>query len=249
MNFPRKEKTNPFAGAGWQVWGGVVRWPVFWKPEKKAAKRRSEMSGQESIRAAAERVAASHGLEIVDLEMVGPAKERTLRVYLERNAVGRAAWKAQLEADLASGKTEELPERLVAGVVNADQLACMTHEECAEFSRDFGVLLDVEDLVADGEYVLEASSPGLDRKLNRADDFQRFSGCLAKVQTYEAIRNNRHWQGRLTAFSERGSEGQGASITLDLTAVKQNSKSRKTGVSTVEIALSNIEKAHLVPEF
>ncbi len=37
-------------------------------------------------------------------------------------------------------------------------------------------------------------------------------------------------------------------ITLDLNAVKQNSKTRKTGVNTVEIALSNIEKAQLVPE-
>jgi ribosome maturation factor RimP len=62
-----------------------------------------------------------------------------------------------------------------------------------------------------------------------------------KVQTFEAIRNNRHWQGRLT-----GSDGK--TITLDLDAVKQNSKSRKAGVSTVEIALENIEKAQLVPE-
>jgi len=45
----------------------------------------------------------------------------------------------------------------------------------------------------------------------------------------------------LTAVSE-------AIITLDLNAVKQNSKSRKAGVSTVEITLSNIEKAQLVPE-
>jgi ribosome maturation factor RimP len=64
---------------------------------------------------------------------------------------------------------------------------------------------------------------------------------LAKVQTFESIRNNRHWQGRLGA-------GTGESITLDLNAVKQNSKTKKTGVSTVEIALSNIEKAQLVPE-
>ena len=203
------------------------------------------MSRLDSIRAAAERVAASHGLEVVDLEMVGSAKERTLRIYLERNAEGRAAYKAQMEADLAAGVTEELPERLTSGEVNLDQLACMTHEDCSAFSRDFGVLLDVEDLVPGGEYVLEASSPGLDRRLSRAEDFQRFTGCLAKLQTFEAIRNNRHWQGRITGFSGTGSE---AVLTLDLTAVKQNSKSRKTGVSTVEIALSNVEKAHLVPE-
>ena len=75
----------------------------------------------------------------------------------------------------------------------------MTHEDCAAFSRDFGVLLDVEDLVPGAEYTLEASSPGLDRKLTRPEDFERFAGCLVKVQTFEPIRNNRHWQGRLMA--------------------------------------------------
>jgi ribosome maturation factor RimP len=69
------------------------------------------------------------------------------------------------------------------------------------------------------------------------------------VQTFEPIRNNRHWQGRLVAGPAAGKEGGTAdAITLDLNAVKQSSKSRKTGVSTVEIALGNIEKAQLVPE-
>jgi ribosome maturation factor RimP len=200
------------------------------------------MGKLEQIRSAAERVAASHGLEVVDLEFVGPAKERTLRIALEKNAAGRAAFRVALEA----APKEELPARLAEGSLNVEQLSCITHEDCAAFSRDFGVLLDVEDLVAGGEYTLEASSPGLDRKLVKAADFERFGGCLVKVQTFEAIRNNRHWQGRLTAFSPTGTEG--ASITLDLSAVKQNSKSRKTGVNTVEIALGNIEKAQLVPE-
>ena len=89
---------------------------------------------------------------------------------------------------------------------------------------------------------------------------------MVKVQTFEPIRNNRHWQGRLTAVSQVRESGTGApneTITLDLNAVKQNSKSRKcgapndrssslgwkkAGVSTVEIALVNIEKAQLVPE-
>ncbi len=62
-----------------------------------------------------------------------------------------------------------------------------------------------------------------------------------KIQTFEPVRNNRHWQGRLAA-------GAAETITLDLGAVKQNSKSRKAGVSTVEIGLSNIEKAQLIPE-
>jgi ribosome maturation factor RimP len=214
----------------------------------------------EAIRSAATRVAASHGLDVVDLEFIGPAKERILRVYLEKNAEGRARLKAAIEA---GAKNEdgagELPERLIqetqAGNLKVEQLSGVTHEDCAAFSRDFGVLLDVEELVPDAEYTLEASSPGLDRKLARPEDYQRFAGSLVKVQTFEPIRNNRHWQGRLVAVSQLRESGPGAltpgageTITLDLNAVKQNSKSRKAGVSTVEIALENIEKAQLVPE-
>jgi ribosome maturation factor RimP len=192
----------------------------------------------DEIRAAAQRVATSHGLDVVDLEFVGPARERTLRIYLEKNAVGRA----KLKAAIAAGEgVDQLPESLAEGSFSPDQLSGITHEDCAAFSRDFGVLLDVEDLVPGDEYTLEASSPGLDRKLSRGEDFERFKGSLVKIQTFEPLRNNRHWQGRLTSA---GGEG----ITLDLNAVKQNSKTRKTGVNTVEIALTNIENAHLVPE-
>jgi ribosome maturation factor RimP len=195
----------------------------------------------DEIRLAAARVAASHGLDVVDVEFTGPAKDRVLRVALEKNAEGRAKLKAAIEVGSAGDGTEDLPERLREGTLSVEQLSGITHEDCAEFSRDFGVLLDVEDLIPGAEYTLEASSPGLDRKLSKLEEFQRFTGSLVKVQTFEPIRNNRHWQGRLTAVAQ-------ADITLDLNAVKQNSKSRKAGVSTVEIALGNIEKAQLVPE-
>jgi ribosome maturation factor RimP len=206
----------------------------------------------DEIRSAAARVAASHGLDVVDVELAGPAKERILRVFLEKNAEGRARLKAAIAAGAAGDGMDALPERLIQeaqeGTLSPDrleQLSGITHEDCAAFSRDFGVLLDVEDLIPGAEYTLEASSPGLDRKLSRPEEFQRFLGSLVKVQTFEPIRNNRHRQGRLVAGTETGT---GQTITLDLNAVKQNSKSRKTGVSTVEIALGNIEKAQLVPE-
>ena len=199
----------------------------------------------DAIRAAAARVASSHGLDLVDVELTGKAAERILRVFLEKNAEGRAKLKEALTAGAQDGS---LPERLVEEIQEGkiapdrlEQLSGVTHEDCVAFSRDFGVLLDVEDLVPGAEYTLEASSPGLDRKLTRLDEFQRFKGSLVKVQTFEPIRNNRHWQGRLTAIA-------GETLTLDLNAVKQNSKSRKAGISTVEIALANIEKAQLVPE-
>jgi ribosome maturation factor RimP len=190
----------------------------------------------EEIRLAAQRVAASHGLDVVDVELAGPAKERILCVFLEKNAEGRARLKAEIES-----KAMALPERLVEGKLNVNQLSGVTHEDCAAFSRDFGVLLDVEDLVPGAEYTLEASSPGLNRKLSKPEDFQRFVGLLVKIQTFEPIRNNRHWQGRLLSSENE-------TVKLDLGAVKQNSKSRKAGVDTVEIALRNVEKAELIPE-
>jgi ribosome maturation factor RimP len=190
----------------------------------------------DEIRSAAQRVAGSHGLDVVDVELSGPAKERVLRVFLEKNEEGRRQLKTQVAAGM-----EGLPERLVEGKLSVEQLSGVTHEDCEEFSRDFGVLLDVEDLVSGGEYTLEASSPGLDRKLSNAKEFQRFAGCLVKVQTFEPIRNNRHWRGRLEA-------GSGKTIMLDLAAMHQNSKSRKAGVDKVEIPLENIEKAELIPE-
>jgi ribosome maturation factor RimP len=190
----------------------------------------------DEIRAAAERVAASHGLDVVDVELGGSGKERVLRITLEKNAEQREKLKAAVAAH-----AEGLPEKLTEGKLSVEQLSGITHEDCSEFSRDFGVLLDVEDLVPGAEYTLEASSPGLDRKLTKPEEFRRFSGALVKVQTFEPIRNNRHWQGRLSA-------GEGDTIFVDLSAVRQNSKSRKTGVDNVEIPLANIEKAQLIPE-
>jgi ribosome maturation factor RimP len=230
------------------------KWAPIWPGPKQKAQHAGLPTGRDStnsvglaiagrmaakldqIREAAERVAASHGLDVVNVELAGPVKERVLRVFLEKNGEGRKRLKAEIEAG-----AEGLPERLAEGKLSVEQLSGVTHEDCAAFSQDFGVLLDVEDLVPDGEYTLEASSPGLDRKLSKPEEFQRFAGCLIKVQTFEPVRNNRHWRGRLQDSSS-------GNITLDLAATNQNSKSRKAGVSTVEIALGNVEKAELIPE-
>ncbi len=207
----------------------------------------------DEIRKAADRVASSLGLDVVDVEFTGTAKSRILCVYLEKNAAGRRAQTELLAQQTAAAAADPeaaidaeiallVPARFASGELNPEQLSWLTHEDCAAFSRDFGTLLDVEDLVPDNEYTLEASSPGLDRKLTGQHDFERFQGSLVKIQTFEPIANNRSWQGRLTACTADA-------VSLDLTAVKQNSKARKTGVSTVEIALGNIERAQLVPEF
>lgn len=191
----------------------------------------------EQIRATADRVAASHGLEIVELEYAGGSKGRILRVFIEKNAEGRAQLKAQIQA----GGNDELPERFLSGDIDMDQLSGVTHEDCEVFSRDFGTVLDVEELIPGAAYTLEVSSPGLDRKLVKRDDFQRFCGNLAKVETVEPIEGNRHWQGRLSSVSD-------TAVTLDLTATKQKGKAKKAKVQAVTIELANIAKAQLIPE-
>jgi ribosome maturation factor RimP len=118
----------------------------------------------------------------------------------------------------------------------------VTHEDCADFSREMGTILDVEDAVPGGAYTLEVSSPGLDRKLQKAKDYERFQGDLVKLSTFEPVEGNRHFEGRLEKF-ENGR------ITLDQSATKRKVKKGQTPPpERVEIELSNVEKANLVPE-
>ena len=187
----------------------------------------------DTIRATAERVAASHHLDLVDLEFTGGSKHRTLRVFLEKDAPTRAEAAARAAADEEAGLPKGVP---------VEMLSFVTHEDCATFARDFGTVLDIEDLIPGAEYTLEVSSPGLERKLLRAADYTRFIGSLARLQTFTAIDSNRHFTGRITAFD-------GTHVTLDLSAVRQKGKAKKALTSqTVSLAFSNIEKANLVAE-
>lgn len=190
----------------------------------------------ETIRAAADRVASSLGLEVVDVEFQGAGKHRALRVYVEKDAAGRARLAEQ-------AATEEGAALLPKGVL-VEALSGTTHEDCEAFARDFGTILDVEDLIPGAEYTLEVSSPGLERKLTRAADYQRFRGSLVKLQTFTPVENNRHFTGRLVNFEANV-------LTLDLLAVKQKGKGRKQAgppAASVSVDLSNVERAHLVAE-
>jgi ribosome maturation factor RimP len=118
----------------------------------------------------------------------------------------------------------------------------VTHEDCANFSREFGTILDVEDAIPGAAYVLEVSSPGLDRKLTRAGDFERFAGSLVKLMTREPVNGNRHFEGRLEGFHD-------GRLTLDLSEARK--KKQRPAAETehkLEIELANVEKANLVPE-
>jgi ribosome maturation factor RimP len=177
------------------------------------------------VREIAERVASSSGLEVVDVEFRGGGKSRMLRVYLDKPAAGAGA---------LGGVAQGVPH----GV---------THEDCANFSREFGTVLEVEDAAPDGSYTLEVSSPGLDRKLTRAADFERFTGSRMKLMTRNPVNNNRYFDGRLESFRD-------GRLTLDLSVASKKSR-KKMGAAVaaaaeqkIEIEFANVESANLVPE-
>jgi ribosome maturation factor RimP len=162
------------------------------------------------VREIAERVAASSGLEVVDVEMRGGGKSRMLRIVIDKPS--------------AAG--------LLGGV---------THEDCANLSREVSTILDVEDVVPGGSYVLEVSSPGLDRKLSRPADYIRFTGSRVKLTTRNPVNGNRHFVGRLENFQD-------GRLTLDLDGERRKSRAAESGSQKVQIELANVEKANLVPE-
>ena len=187
----------------------------------------------DEIRALAERVAASHHLEIVDVEFGGGGKSRALRVFVEKDAAERKRLAERVEAGEVGDLPKGVPVELLSGV---------THEDCAAFATDFGTLLDVEDVVPGAEYTLEVSSPGLERKLSRPEEFERFRGSLIKVKTFTPVNSNRIWTGRLTGFAD-------GLLKIDLAAVKQKGKAKKAAVAEIlDISLANVEKANLVAE-
>lgn len=79
----------------------------------------------------------------------------------------------------------------------------MTVEDCETVSRHVAALLDVEDPIGDA-YVLEISSPGLDRPLTRIEDYERFNGELAKITLRLMLDGRRRFNGRLAGFDEAG---------------------------------------------
>jgi ribosome maturation factor RimP len=153
----------------------------------------------DKIREVAERVARSEGLGVFDVEWK-IGKQRLLRVYIDR-----------------------LP-----GPQNPEGLG-ISHNDCQRVSEQLSVILDVEDLVPGPGYVLEVSSPGLDRKLLKPADYERFAGRLAQIWVNEPVENQKYLEGRLGGYSDG--------------AVKLNVKDRE-----IAVPFAGIRKANLVVE-
>jgi len=158
--------------------------------------------------------------------------EEQVRAIIERVATsyGLEVWEIEFRG--TGGKSRMLR-------VYIDKPSGVTHEDCEHLSREVSTILDVEDPIK-GSYVLEVSSPGLDRKLRGAADYERFKGSLMKLQTLEPVNGTRNYEGRLQDFD-------GSRLSLELPPKGKGKKQEPGG--TVEIDLTNVAKANLVPEF
>jgi len=174
----------------------------------------------EKIRGAAERVARSEGLEIVDVEWkVG--KQRFLRVYIDRVPKPAAA-------------ISDAAGHLGGEDAASDPYPKISHSDCQLVSQQLSVILDVEDLIpGPAGYTLEVSSPGIDRALKKPADFERFRGRLAKISTSEPVGEAKFFEGRLAGFAD-------GKVRMEL-------KGKEARV--VEVPLEAIRKANLVVEF
>ena len=112
----------------------------------------------------AQRVAASDGIEVVEVEFKGNGNNQLLRISI-------------------------------------DKPAGVSHADCELVSQQVGTILDVEDVVP-GHYTLEVSSPGVERKLLKPNDYIRFQGKKAKIVLREPVEKQRHWEGILAGLDE-----------------------------------------------
>ena len=104
--------------------------------------------------------------------------------------------------------------------IYVDKEGGVTHTDCETVSTGVEAVLDAEELIPGGEYTLEVSSPGVERKLIRPRDFEKSVGKKVKVVLLEPLSNSSTWIGVLQAFAENvltveTADGKTAQIPLD----------------------------------
>ncbi len=151
------------------------------------------MSLLERIREIVDRVTASEGMELVDVELHGRGPSATLRIFL-------------------------------------DKPAGITHKDCQVVSVQVGALLDVEDLIED-HYTLQVSSPGMERKLVKPGDYQRFIGRQINLALKTAREGRRRFRGLLLGIEQE-------TVRVDI-----------GDGQVASFEYGEIEKANLVAEF
>ena len=86
--------------------------------------------------------------------------------------------------------------------ISIDKPAGVTHGDCELVSQQVGTILDVEDVVPGGRYTLEVSSPGVERKLLKPEDYRRFQGRKARITLREPREGRRNWEGTLAGIED-----------------------------------------------
>jgi ribosome maturation factor RimP len=107
-----------------------------------------------------------------------------------------------------------------------DKPGGVTHDDCSQVSHQLSTVMDVEDFIHT-PYVLEVSSPGLERGLYKRADYERFAGSQARIKTRAAINGQRNFRGRIVSLNA-------TNITFD---------DRTSG--RIEIQFDDIVKANL----
>ena len=110
--------------------------------------------------------------------------------------------------------------------ISIDRPEGVTHADCEMISHEVGTILDVEDIVP-GHYTLEVSSPGVERKLTKLTDFERFTGKKIKTVLRDPVENSRSWEGVLATCAD-------GLITLEV-----------AGGKTIQFPFAQVEKANL----
>src|SRR5207302_6506031 len=108
-----------------------------------------------------------------------------------------------------------------------DKPGGVTHHDCSDVSHHLGTVLDVEDFIH-SPYTLEVSSPGLERGLYKAADYERFAGHLAKIKMRSPIKNQRNFRGRIVGLA-------------DSEVIFEDNTNGRVRIPLTEIAKANLE--------
>lgn len=150
-----------------------------------------------------------------------PVDLEKIRAIAERVAVSEGL--ALVDVELKGGRSNPLLR------VYIDKPEGISHADCQIVSEQLSAILDVEDPFP-GKYLLEVSSPGLERKLVKPSDFEYFTGRRARVVLREPVDEEKVFEGRLAGF-------EAGRVRMDL---------GERGIT--EFELTNISKARLVVE-
>jgi len=167
----------------------------------------------EQIWTLADRVAHEVGCEVIEVELVGASPRQVLRVYLDRLDSGEPNERSRPEG-VDSAESAAVADAPGVGV-----------GDCATVSRRLGDVLEAHEALL-GSYLLEVSSPGLNRPLRRPEHFLRYVGERVKVRTVEASNGQRNYAGVLAEVGE------------DAVVIQCNER-------RVSLPLSTIDKARL----